>query len=155
MEELTTIKSILCLKYFYMFFIEMLLLLFLKYYYLKLFGFWLHKGKNYKRISAVQFSRSVESISLQSHELQYARPPCPLPTPSLPKLMSIESVQRKPVSFFHLLLSLSSFTFIKRFFRSSSLSAIRVISRAYLRLLIFPLSILILAWINVELYTKI
>ena len=38
--------------------------------------------------------------------------------------------------------SLSSFTFIKRLF-SSSLSAIRVVSSAYLRLLIFLLSILI------------
>ena len=33
--------------------------------------------------------------------------------------------------------SLSSFTFIKRFFSSSSLSAIRVVSSAYLRSLIF------------------
>ena len=33
--------------------------------------------------------------------------------------------------------SLSSFTFIKRLFTSSSLSAIRVVSPAYLRLLIF------------------
>ena len=33
--------------------------------------------------------------------------------------------------------SLSSFTFIKRFFSSSSFSAIRVVSSAYLRLLIF------------------
>ena len=33
--------------------------------------------------------------------------------------------------------SLSSFTFIKMFFSSSSLSAIRVVSSAYLRLLIF------------------
>ena len=33
--------------------------------------------------------------------------------------------------------SLSSFTFIKRLFSSSSLSAIRVVSSAYLRLLIF------------------
>ena len=39
--------------------------------------------------------------------------------------------------------SLSSFTFIKRLFRSSSLSAIRVVSSAYLRLLIFLLAILI------------
>ena len=41
--------------------------------------------------------------------------------------------------------SLSSFTFIKRLFSSSSLSAIRVVSSAYLRLLIFLLAILILA----------
>ena len=41
--------------------------------------------------------------------------------------------------------SLSSFTFIKRLF-SSSLSAVRVVSSAYLRLLIFLLAILIPAW---------
>ena len=39
--------------------------------------------------------------------------------------------------------SLSSYTFIKRLFSSSSLSAIRVVSSAYLRLLIFLLTILI------------
>ena len=39
--------------------------------------------------------------------------------------------------------SLSSFTFIKRHFSSSSLSAIRVVSSGYLRLLIFVLAILI------------
>ena len=39
--------------------------------------------------------------------------------------------------------SLSSFTFIKRLFNSCSLSAIRVLSYAYLRLLIFLLAILI------------
>ena len=38
--------------------------------------------------------------------------------------------------------SLSSFTFIKRLLSSSSLSAIRVVSSAYLRLLIFLLAIL-------------
>ena len=31
--------------------------------------------------SSVQFSCSVMSNSLQPHELQYARPPCPSPTP--------------------------------------------------------------------------
>ena len=39
--------------------------------------------------------------------------------------------------------SLSSLTFIKRLFSSSSLSAIRVVSSAYMRLLIFLLAILI------------
>ena len=39
--------------------------------------------------------------------------------------------------------SLSSFTIIKKFFSSSSLSAIRVVSSAYLRLLIFLPAILI------------
>ena len=39
--------------------------------------------------------------------------------------------------------SVSSFTFIKRLFSSSSLSATRVLSSAYLRLLIFLLAVLI------------
>ena len=39
--------------------------------------------------------------------------------------------------------SLSSFTFIKRLFSSSSLFALRVVSSAYLRLLVFLLAILI------------
>ena len=39
--------------------------------------------------------------------------------------------------------SLSSFTFIKRLFSSSLLSAIRVVSSAYLRLLIFLLAVMI------------
>ena len=42
--------------------------------------------------------------------------------------------------------SLSSFTFIKRLFSSSSLTAIRVVSSAYLRLLIFLPTILIPAY---------
>ena len=33
------------------------------------------------QFSSVQFSRSVVSDSLQPHELQHARPPCPSPTP--------------------------------------------------------------------------
>ena len=34
-------------------------------------------------ISSVQFSHSVVSDSLQSHESQHARPPCPSPTPGV------------------------------------------------------------------------
>ena len=34
-------------------------------------------------ISSVQFSHSVMSNSLQPHELQHARPPCPSPTPGV------------------------------------------------------------------------
>ena len=34
-----------------------------------------------KKFSSVQFSRSVMSDSLQPHELQHTRPPCPSPTP--------------------------------------------------------------------------
>ena len=37
----------------------------------------------YLRISSVQFSHSVVSNSLQPHELQHARPPCPSPTPGV------------------------------------------------------------------------
>ena len=44
--------------------------------------------------------------------------------------------------------SLSSFTFIKRLFSSSSLSVIRVVLSAYLRLLIFLLAILIPACLH-------
>ena len=47
---------------------------------------------------------------------------------------------------FKLAFSLSSFTFIERLFSSSSLSAIRVVSSAYLRLLTFLLEILIPAY---------
>ena len=42
--------------------------------------------------SSVQFSRSVVPDSLRPHGLQHARPPCRSPTPSLLKLISIESV---------------------------------------------------------------
>ena len=35
------------------------------------------------RISSVQFSHSVLSNSLRPHESQYARPPCPSPTPGV------------------------------------------------------------------------
>ena len=34
-------------------------------------------------VSSVQFSRSVMSDSLRSHESQHARPPCPSPTPGV------------------------------------------------------------------------
>ena len=36
---------------------------------------------SYTHISSVQLSRSVVSDSLRPHESQYARPPCPSPTP--------------------------------------------------------------------------
>ena len=43
-------------------------------------------GENSKaviHISSVQFSRSVVSNSLRTHESQHARPPCPSPTPGV------------------------------------------------------------------------
>ena len=36
-----------------------------------------------KRVSSVQFNRSVVSDSLRLHEPQHARPPCPSPTPGV------------------------------------------------------------------------
>ena len=39
--------------------------------------------KNKMAISSIQFSCSVVSDSLQPHELQHARPPCPSPTPGV------------------------------------------------------------------------
>ena len=36
-------------------------------------------------ISSIQFSHSVISDSLQPHELQHFRPPCPSPTPGVPQ----------------------------------------------------------------------
>ena len=41
------------------------------------------KTGNRTAISSVQFSRSVVSNSLRTHELQHARPPCPSPTPGV------------------------------------------------------------------------
>ena len=49
----------------------------------------------YSEFSSVQFSHSVLSNSLRSHELQHTRPPCPSPTPrvySLDALMCIKLV---------------------------------------------------------------
>ena len=46
--------------------------------------------------------------------------------------------------------SLSSFSFMKRLFSSSSLFAIRVVSSAYLKLLVFLPTILIPAWVGIN-----
>ena len=46
----------------------------------------------FNMVPSVQFSHSVVSDSLRPNELQHARPPCPSPTQSSPKLMSIKSV---------------------------------------------------------------
>ena len=89
-----------------------------------------------------------------------------------PSAVILESKKIKPVTFLHfpiclpqidgtgchdlrfwmlsfkLVFSLSSFTFISRLFSSSLLSAIRLVSSAYLRLLIFLLAILIPACVS-------
>ena len=44
-------------------------------------GTWNVKFMNQGRFISVQFSRWVVSDSLQPHESQHARPPCPSPTP--------------------------------------------------------------------------
>ena len=41
------------------------------------------RSKDSAQFSSVQFSRSVVSDSLRSHESQHARPPCPSPTPGV------------------------------------------------------------------------
>ena len=41
------------------------------------------KEKHQNSISSVQFSCSVVFDSLQPHESQHARPPCPSPTPGV------------------------------------------------------------------------
>ena len=50
-------------------------------------GLWKQEMRDCKGIkilfSSVQFSRSVVSDSLQPHESQHARPPCPSPTPGV------------------------------------------------------------------------
>ena len=43
----------------------------------------IHQLLSLSYLSSVQFSRSVVSNSLQPHELQHARPPCPSPTPGV------------------------------------------------------------------------
>ena len=55
------------------------------------------KTSRHFQFSSVQFSRSVVSDSLPTHESQHTRPPCPSPTSgvhstSWSSLMSIESV---------------------------------------------------------------
>ena len=41
------------------------------------------QGTIFNIFSSVQFTRSVMSNSLQPHELQHTRPPCPSPTPGV------------------------------------------------------------------------
>ena len=56
---------------------------------------------------SVQFSRSVVSDSLQPHELQHARPPCPSPTPRVyPNSCSSSQWCHPAISSFHPLLLL-------------------------------------------------
>ena len=71
---------------------------------------------------SLQFSCSVVSNSLRPHGLQNARPPCPSSTPSLLKLMSIESV----IPSNHLIL------FIYQFSSVYSLSRVRLFATPWI-----------------------
>ena len=44
-------------------------------------GSWNVRSMNQGKFSSVQFSHSVVSDSLRTHESQHARPPCPTPKP--------------------------------------------------------------------------
>ena len=44
---------------------------------------WINFSANFSSFSSVQFSCSVVSDSLQPHESQHTRPPCPSPTPGV------------------------------------------------------------------------
>ena len=72
---------------------------------------------------SVQFSHSVVFNSLRPHGMQHTRPPCPSPTPSPPKHMSIELL----MPFNHLILCCpllftpSMFTSIRVFSNESAL----------------------------------
>ena len=109
-----------------------------------------------RRYQFSSVAQSVVSDSLRPRESQHARPLCPSPTPRVysNSCPSTGDVIQPP----HPLLSPSPpapnpsqhqglfqwfNSFIKRLFSSSSLSAIRVVSSAYLRLLIFLPAILI------------
>ena len=84
------------------------------------------------QFTSVQFSRSVVSDSLQPHEPQPTRPPCPSPTPSLLKLMSIESVMpSNHLILCHLLLPLPLIFPIIRIF--SNESALHITRPKYLQ----------------------
>ena len=75
------------------------------------------------KFSSVQFSRSVMSDSLQPHESQHTRPPCPSPSPRACSNSSIESVM--PYNHLFLFCSLillpSVFPSIKVFSNESAL----------------------------------
>ena len=47
------------------------------------YTFFPRKVKFLSKVASVQFSHSVMSDSLQPHESQHARPPCPSPTPGV------------------------------------------------------------------------
>ena len=76
--------------------------------------------------SSVQFSRSVVSDSLRPHESQHARPPCPLPTPGIPKPMPIELVMPSShLTLCHPLLLLPSIPLSIRVFSNESTHCMR------------------------------
>ena len=131
----------------------------------RLYIVWFQLHNFVETVSSVQFSCSVVSDSLRPHESQHTRPPCHhLQWFWSPPKIKSDTVSTVSPSICHEVMgpeamififwmlsfkptfSLSSLTFIKRLFSSSSLSAIRVVSSAYLRLLVFLPIILIPAY---------
>ena len=105
---------------------------------------------------------STQGFPVLYHILEYCSSSCPsspcchptisssvVPFSSCPQSFPYQGLFKWVTSFeFQVSFLLSSSTFIKRFFSSSSLSAIRVVSSAYLRLLIFLLAVLIPACVS-------
>ena len=74
--------------------------------------------------SSVQFSHSVVSNSLQPHESQHARPPCPSPTPGVhpnPWALSQDAIQPSHPLSSHPLLLPSIFPSVRVFSNESAL----------------------------------
>ena len=90
------------------------------------------------QFSSVQLSRSVMSNSWRPHGLLHARPLCPSWIPR------VYSNSRPSSQWCHP--SLFSLTFITRLFSSSLLSAVRVVSSAYLRLIFLLAISMLLYW---------
>ena len=77
-----------------------------------------------KKGSSVQFSHSVVSDSLWTHELQHARPPCPSPTPRVhSNLCPLVSDAIQPSSSVFAFSSCPQSFPASRFFQMSQLSA--------------------------------
>ena len=91
----------------------------------------------------ISWLQSPSTVILEPHKIKFLTVAIVSPS-TCHEMMGLDSVILVFwILSFKLTFSLLSFTFIKRLLSSSSLSAIRVVSSAYLRLLIFLLAILI------------
>ena len=87
----------------------------------------------------ISWLQSLSAVTLEPKKIACHSFPCYLPWSGGTRPHDLHFLMLS----FKLAFSLSSFTLIKRIFSCSSLSAIRVLSSAYLRLLIFLLAVLI------------